>query len=442
MRPGHSLVTFSRLPGEARRSIVPAMPFPATIYNVMVACPSDVDSAWAVATDVLARWNAMHSYEKKVVLLPMSWRTHSSPEIGDRPQAILNKQLVEKSDLLVAVFWTRIGTATGKAESGTVEEIREHIQDGKPVMIYFCEKPANLSDVDSEQYAKLKAFPSEVEGLYDVYKDDAELREKLERHLNDKVRDHPYFKRADLTPEGPRLQLSAALPLSQEAKALLDEAAKFKGEIVILNTLVGNVFQAGNKSFPAQEPRDRAKYDGAIDALVNSEFIKQDASNHNVFRVTDAGYRFIDATEQAAAGTDAANKASETQKNEGQIGATVFANSNVIRGWQSLVEIAKSDPRGAIKKSWEILAESIFQAANVAGVDADPNSQEISSSLKRLEGSVQFSASLIRSIREHQDLARKVFYQSNHAYDPSTLEAQNFVLGSEAMKNDLQREAK
>jgi hypothetical protein len=35
---------------------------------------------------------------------------------------------VESGDILMGVFWTRLGTPTGKAPSGTVEEI-EHFRD-------------------------------------------------------------------------------------------------------------------------------------------------------------------------------------------------------------------------------------------------------------------------------------------------------------------------
>jgi len=42
--------------------------------------------------------------------------------MGDRPQAIINKQLVDDADILVAVFWTKLGTATGAAMSGSVAQ--------------------------------------------------------------------------------------------------------------------------------------------------------------------------------------------------------------------------------------------------------------------------------------------------------------------------------
>lgn len=61
----------------------------------------------------------------------------SGPAHARRPQEIINKQVLRNCDLLIAVFWTRLGTPTGGSTSGTVEEIREHIATGKPAMIYL-----------------------------------------------------------------------------------------------------------------------------------------------------------------------------------------------------------------------------------------------------------------------------------------------------------------
>jgi hypothetical protein len=38
---------------------------------------------------------------------------------------------------LIGVFWTRVGTPTGIAESGTLEEIERVAAEGKLVMLYF-----------------------------------------------------------------------------------------------------------------------------------------------------------------------------------------------------------------------------------------------------------------------------------------------------------------
>jgi hypothetical protein len=96
------------------------MSYSANVYNVMIASPGDVAKEKQLAREVVLKWNDLHSKQTKIVLLTISWETHSSPELGDRPQAIINKQVLKDADLLIGIFWTRIGTPTGKAESGTL----------------------------------------------------------------------------------------------------------------------------------------------------------------------------------------------------------------------------------------------------------------------------------------------------------------------------------
>ena len=63
--------------------------------------------------NVIANWNAVHSQKENVILNPVLWETHSWPKLGDRPQAILNEQIVNGCDILIGFFWTRIGRSTG-----------------------------------------------------------------------------------------------------------------------------------------------------------------------------------------------------------------------------------------------------------------------------------------------------------------------------------------
>src|SRR5262249_32374871 len=125
-------------------------------------------------------------------LLPLMWETHSTPEMGERPQAVINRQVLCRGDLLVAVFWTRIGTPTGSSPSGTVEEIRNHLGAGKPALIYFSRKPVELDSVDHDQYGALKQFREECKqnGLIAMYDSLEEFSEQFSRHLEQAVRDH------------------------------------------------------------------------------------------------------------------------------------------------------------------------------------------------------------------------------------------------------------
>ena len=109
--------------------------------------------------------------------------------MGERAQEIINKQLLRDADILVGVFWTRIGTPTGKAVSGTVEEIEEHLATGKLAMLYFSTAPVHPDSLDPEQYAEVKRFRRSCigRGLVELYESTDEFREKFSRHLAQKV---------------------------------------------------------------------------------------------------------------------------------------------------------------------------------------------------------------------------------------------------------------
>lgn len=167
------------------------MPYKATVYRLMIASPSDVTNERSIIPEIINNWNIVHSLTTEAVLLPVKWETHSTPSMGDRPQSIINKQLVEQSDALVGIFWTRLGTPTGEAESGSVEEVQKFIAAGKPVLLYFSNAPVMPESVDLEQYKKLKEFKEVCfkEGLVDTYDSVEQLREKLNRHLVNVARD-------------------------------------------------------------------------------------------------------------------------------------------------------------------------------------------------------------------------------------------------------------
>ena len=118
------------------------MPYQATVIPIMIASPGDVYEEREVIREVVHNWNYINSTRTKVILIPAGWKTHTAPELGTRPQELINSRILRDCDLLIGVFWTRLGTPTGKSESGTVEEIEEHIKAGKPAMIYFSSKPA------------------------------------------------------------------------------------------------------------------------------------------------------------------------------------------------------------------------------------------------------------------------------------------------------------
>ena len=91
--------------------------------KILIASPSDVQEERKIAEKVINAWNTSNSDERKLMLEAILWESHSAPESGDRIQGILNKQIVDGCDAAIGIFWTRIGTHTGVAPGGAVEEI-------------------------------------------------------------------------------------------------------------------------------------------------------------------------------------------------------------------------------------------------------------------------------------------------------------------------------
>ena len=161
------------------------MPFSATVFNVLIASPSDVPDERNAIAQALHEWNALNSQEVGKVLMPVMWETHSAPAMGDRPQGIINNQVVRGCDMLIGAFWTRLGSPTGVEESGTVEEIKWFLEKNKTIMLYYSGKPIPQDILDTMQIEKLKEFKSSIKngGIQESYSSVDDLRAKLSKQL-------------------------------------------------------------------------------------------------------------------------------------------------------------------------------------------------------------------------------------------------------------------
>lgn len=275
------------------------MSYSATVYKVMIASPSDVSAERSIVREVLSEWNVVNADLRKQVLLPVGWETHSVPEMGERPQAIINKQILHDCDLLVGVFWTRIGTATGEYASGTVEEIEEHIKAGRPTMLYFSSAPVMPDSVDPEQYRRLKEFRQSCQsrGLYEPYSDVQDFRSKFYRQLQLNINRDEYFKiEGAVSQETMFQEVSNAPSLSKEAAFLLKEAALDpSSQILFLAHVGGHVMQVKGKNLIEDgNERSRAIWESALEELENSGLIAAANQKRNMFKVTRSGYETAD----------------------------------------------------------------------------------------------------------------------------------------------------
>ncbi len=279
------------------------MSYEAKVFNVMIASPGDVGSERSIIRDVIYEWNAVHSKLRNIVLLPVGWESHSSPEMGATPQEIINNQILDKCDFLVGVFWTRIGTPTTEYASGTVEEIEKHIETNKPTMLYFSSQPVVMDTVDPEQFSELSKFKKSCQsrGLYEYFDSQSDFKEKFYRHLQLKVNEHSLFQIGtnDFV-SSEVIESNTALPkLSNEARILLKEASQDRdGTIMSLSYIGADDVQTNGKNLVStQEPREVARWKSAIQELEAEYLIEDRGHKGEVFRITNLGYQIADMIE-------------------------------------------------------------------------------------------------------------------------------------------------
>jgi hypothetical protein len=293
------------------------MPYKATVFNVLIASPGDVQEERDIARAVVHEWNSVHSRSRKVVLMPRGWEKDAYSSMGGRPQGELNKQIVDDADLLVAIFGTRVGTPTGEAEGGSIEELARHMKAGKPTMVFQSFAPVDPRLGATEQYKKLNEFIetwAKPRGVLWSYRSSDEFRDELRRQLATRLNDDPYFvvvdqpevgehhnpsflEIAERMKRGESLDYVSAVPnLSPEAKTLLVEAAADKGgTIMYMRMMSGPQLQTNNKQFiEMNDARSAAVWEGALEELQNNGMIKVRGHKGQIFQITREGYEAAD----------------------------------------------------------------------------------------------------------------------------------------------------
>lgn len=179
------------------------MPSNITVYDLLISCPSDVSEYVGMLEKEIIHFNNFYGRSNNVIVRTRHWSKDSYSEFGNHPQKLLNKQIVDSSDMALGVFWTRFGTPTENYGSGTEEEIERMLSMGKQVFLYFLDKPVNLSKIDPEQYKKIQAFMDthKNEGIFFNVPDERALvtkfRENLELYFDSIIRGAEFKKSSD-----------------------------------------------------------------------------------------------------------------------------------------------------------------------------------------------------------------------------------------------------
>ena len=163
--------------------------FDAHVLKVLIATPGDTTDEVESIMKSLHSWNGRRAETEGVIVLPRHWKSDTVPLLNpDGGQAVVNSQIVDDADIVVAVFDSRLGSATMGAVSGTAHEIERTSEAGKPVHVYFSDEPISRT-ADPKELLRLNDFRAEMEarGLVGVYSDPNDLghqvREAVEHDL-------------------------------------------------------------------------------------------------------------------------------------------------------------------------------------------------------------------------------------------------------------------
>lgn len=154
-------------------------------FNILISSPSDMMEYSKVVREAILEYNNEIGYDKNIMFKPLDWKHNSIPAYGKPAQDIINEQLVDSADAVIALFGTKFGSPTENFDSGTLEEIERSYNQGHEVMTYFYTgKGFSITVIDPEQLSKVNNFKSEFSGLYSEFKNKRDLKDKLKKDLN------------------------------------------------------------------------------------------------------------------------------------------------------------------------------------------------------------------------------------------------------------------
>lgn len=165
------------------------------IIRVFVGSPQDVAPERAILLRVINEMNdTLETFELPLRLQFRGWERHTVPtavSTGDDTQAEINRQIGDY-EIFIGIMWTRFGTPTKKAGSGTEEEYDRAyelwVERGAPYIMFYFSKalaPPPDSPEDAEQLVRVSEFRKRItkQQYYAFYKGRRDFEAKIRQHL-------------------------------------------------------------------------------------------------------------------------------------------------------------------------------------------------------------------------------------------------------------------
>jgi len=174
------------------------MPVEITKLRILISSPGDVVAERDIAAEIVNELSTALPTQKRLTLEAVRWESHALPGVGDYIQKVVQPQLGD-FDIFVCIFWTRIGTKTPVAKSGTVEELNWAISldkmepNTRKILVYFSSQEIAPNQIEAGQFKGLQEFREELNnrGVFSkTYSTREEFGRILKKHISQLIEEY------------------------------------------------------------------------------------------------------------------------------------------------------------------------------------------------------------------------------------------------------------
>lgn len=247
-----------------------------SVMTIFLASPGDVNEERNRLEDGIADWNRTWARNLGIRLELLRWEQDAYPDIGEDAQDVINRQIPQDYDLFIGLMWSRFGTPTARAGSGTAEEFERALARYRTspkdvsILFYFKDSPIPPSKLDPAQLQKLQEFKEYLknEGVLHWEFSDSEQFEKLaSMHITKHVQNWRHkqistfteIENSALPPElDTNLTSSHAVYIEEDEDGYLDLLELFEERIAEVREIANRLTEAQSDltSHTSQGTRD------------------------------------------------------------------------------------------------------------------------------------------------------------------------------------------
>jgi len=145
------------------------MPTLLKVFRLFVIGPSDIEDEREIVKAAIDEVNVLARSAYGVSFEYVGWDTDALNTTGVDAQDVINTSIDDNYDAVLGFLWTRFGTPTGRALSGTEEEYKRAMSrfeagEIKHILWFIRKDPIVPSDLDVDQYIKLTKFIEKIRG--------------------------------------------------------------------------------------------------------------------------------------------------------------------------------------------------------------------------------------------------------------------------------------